>query len=143
MQKKEKLLIDSNFFVALSKNGDNLLERAEKLLEQILYNYELYITNHIFVEILTVVSQKVDKITASKIAIALNSGEFGVKVKYSDSNLELLALKYFLSDTRKNISMVDCISLAAIDYYGFKYFLSFDETDFKKYQNKLKFKLIS
>lgn len=140
MQKSD-LLVDSSFFVALGKPQDSLKEKATSFELENSGRYNFLITNHTYIEILTVLSYKTNKETAIKFARLVSLDDY-IKVIHTNSSVERNALKIFTSDPSKNISMVDCISLAAIEYYGFKEFLTFDKTDFKKYQNKLKFKIL-
>ena len=59
---KNNIFVDSNFFIALSNLGDSQHEKAVEVKKKITQgNYVLTITNLIFLEIVTVLSQRVGR----------------------------------------------------------------------------------
>src|SRR3989344_852398 len=122
----DRIFIDSSFFVALLSENDSLNKRANELLGDLNARGFLTVTSNFVVsEVITVLSQRVDK------QIAINFAQF----VYYSSNLdiiavdritELRALGYLKNIVSKNISFCDCATIAAMDLLRIKHLASFD-----------------
>lgn len=122
----DRIFIDSNFFIALLSGGDSLNKRANELLGDLNARGFLPVTSNFVVsEVITVLSQRVDK------QIAINFAQF----VYHSSNLdiitvdhptELKALDYLKNIVGKNISFCDCATIATMDLLKIKHLASFD-----------------
>ncbi|MFW5720166.1 MAG: type II toxin-antitoxin system VapC family toxin [Candidatus Dojkabacteria bacterium] len=134
-----KLFADSNFFISLTNTDDSTHLPAMEIFKSIGGFEELSITNFIFSEVITVVSQKVGKSEAMELGEDIKKK---VSIIYLDEDIMNLAWSVFKSDKSKNLSFTDATSLAIIKLMGFKKFLTFDKKDFRKYQSTLDFKII-
>ncbi|MBL7159235.1 PIN domain-containing protein [Candidatus Microgenomates bacterium] len=136
MDKNNRLFVDSNFFIALFNPTDALNQKAltisKKLKKE---NPRLYISNFVFLEVVTVLSQRVSR----KAAISLGNHllkDRQLEIIHIDKQLNKLTWKIFQNIKKKNVSFVDCSILAAMKAEGIKKLLTFDQSDFlslKKY----------
>lgn len=137
--KIEKLFIDTSFFVALFNRLDNQHQKAKQISEKLLVEAPgIFISNFIFSETVTVVSQKVDRETAVAAGLKLPSAKTFI---YIDSLLQQKSWNIFQKIDKKNIGFVDCSILAVMAHEDIKWLLTFDGTDFKSLQKPFKFKL--
>ena len=140
---KTKFFIDSSFIVALFKNFDSNHDKAKLISEQLFtLSSELIISDFVFSESLTILSQKVGKEIALKLQDFLLDRQI-FRIIYLDEILIMKSKEIFSQAKSKNMSFADCTSLAIIEYETIKNFVTFDKTDFKKYEWKYRFKIIS
>ena len=127
-----KVFIDSNYFIALYNPADTLHEKAKQIARQLLKdNPHTVISNFVFLETVTVLSQKLGKnyprAAGEKL---LQSSSFIV----IDNQLQQKSWEIFQKTERKNISFVDCSTLAVMEFENITSLVSFDKTDFKPLQ---------
>ncbi|SRR6266568_5087239 len=133
------LFIDANYFIALYNPSDALHEKAKLAAKQLQKdNLHTVISNFIFLETVTVLSQRLGK----KYALAagnklLQSNSFIVV----DEKLQQKSWEIFQNTERKNVSFVDCSTVAIMEFENVPTLLSFDRTDFKSLQKLYKFTL--
>ncbi|MBI4991277.1 type II toxin-antitoxin system VapC family toxin [Candidatus Gottesmanbacteria bacterium] len=118
------LLLDSDFLIALANKEDASHDKAIILFQKI-YKETLHVLNIVSQESTTVVSKRFGMIRAKLFYTRLN--ELVNKLIILDSNIESLAWKLFLAQTKKGTSFVDCANLATLNYYKLDGILSFDE----------------
>lgn len=128
-----KLLVDSDFLVALYKPDDSNNKKSKKIFKKI-ERFELYAINIVFQESTTVISKRMGMTHARKFFDSINR-LINTKIDV-DSYLEEESWKIFLKQTKKGTSFVDCANLAVIQRYKLDGILSFD--DF--YPDELKIK---
>lgn len=127
----DKIFVDSNFFVALYNSEDSLYERAlatSRSLEK--DPPRAFISNYIFLETVTVLSQRAGR----KEAIIrgnqlLDNNNFQI-IQITDS-LQTSAWEIFCETPKKNTSFVDCSTIAVMQAEGIDKLLTFDREDFK------------
>lgn len=139
MDKRDKLFIDSNFFIALFNPADTLNQKAltisQKLKKE---NPRLYISNFVFLEVVTVLAQRVSR----KAAISLGNHllkDKQLEIIHIDKRLNELSWEFFKKIKKKNVSFVDCSILAAMKAEGIKKLLTFDQGDFLSLKRKFRF----
>ena len=133
-----RIFVDANFFVALFNPQDTLYKEAIAKSQTIQKEKPLLvISNYIFLEIVTVLSQRVNR----KAAITLGKHlleDKQVQIVHIDKHLNNSAWEIFKEIEKKNVGFVDCSSLAVIEFEEIGKFLTFDQKDFaglvKKYQ---------
>lgn len=125
-----KIFVDANFFVALYSPQDSLHSNAEDLSKKLITgDSQLYLSNYIFSELTTVLSQRTSK------EKALIAGEFLLKdenftILFVDHDLQELSWEIFCETKKKNTSFVDCSTVAIMKAEGINSLLTFDQEDF-------------
>lgn len=123
------IFVDSNVFVGVFNKDDALHKRAITLwgfLEK--EQYRIVVSNFTISEVITVLSQRVDKETALEFAATMYGNERSeVEIIYSDERIEIRALDYLKSIPSKNVSFVDATIFAIIDLYQIRKLASFDK----------------
>lgn len=125
-----EIFVDSNFFIALFYAQDSLHNKAKTMgMELRKDNLPLVISNLIFLEIVTVLSQRVAR------SVAIHAGKEIIespiiRIVHVDEHLHSLSWQIFQEIPRKDTSFVDCSILAVMRAEGIKKFLTFDREDF-------------
>ena len=139
MAQKSEIFVDSNFFISLSNLEDSQHKRAVRIKKKVISQHCcIVITNLIFLEIVTVLSQRTGRQEAISLGEELLSDE-SVKVIHINPKLHNLSWKVFKEVSRKNTSFVDCSSIAVMGAEGIDKFLTFDNEDFAPLRRKYKF----
>ena len=136
MVERNKIFIDSNFYVAFYNPADSLHKSALEVGKEIIDDIKI-ISNLVFSEIVTVLSQRVGKVTAVRVGDFLQSSS-QVQSIHIDEYLQNESWKIFKQIAGKNISFVDCSIIAAMNIEGINQLLTFDD-DFKKLKRYHKF----
>lgn len=141
MDASERIFADSNFFVALFNSDDSLNKKAFEVADRLDdAKASLVISNFIFLEIVTVLAQRCGR------AIARSAGNYllnepRIGVIHIDENSQASAWRLFQQVSNKNVSFVDCSTIAIIEDEALQSLLTFDRTDCKKLQDHSRFKL--
>jgi len=122
-----RLLIDTDFLIALIKEDDKNHSRAISKLEGIKDSF-IFITPFTIPETATVLSYKVSQKSAKEFL-----KEARKKFVELPLNEEIVALadKIFLAQNKKGISWIDCLNAATVKYYKLDGILSFDKFYYK------------
>jgi predicted nucleic acid-binding protein len=124
---KRRILVDSDAWVALAKQNDAHHGEAQKILTFLEeHPVQLFTTNYVFTESVTVISQRVSHAAALQYIAAIKRPLASLKVLWVTEDLEEPALELFRSMTSKNVSLVDCANMAAMDYWKLDAIFSFD-----------------
>lgn len=131
MAPKSNLFVDSNFFIALYNAEDSLHIQAQATASHIIKaDCSLYISNYVLFEVLSVLSQKTGRqqsiMTGQNI---INDAQ--ITIIHINEALQQRTWEVFQEVTGKNISFVDCSTVAVMQYAGIRQLLTFDITDFK------------
>lgn len=138
---KNCVFVDSNVFIALANKDDYLHQKAKILKEKLRKEKaRLVISNLVLAEILTVLSIRVSKKKAVEFGELVFKKSKQLIIIRATSSLEELAFSYFKKIKSKNVSFVDCLTLAIVEVFGIKRVFSFDKD---LLQPKTKFELIS
>lgn len=122
---REKILVDSDFLIAVFRPTDSSHQKARKILQKLSHkSLELWVINLVVQEATTVVSYKMGMEEAKKF-YDLTNKEIDQIVQV-DSDLEKIAWKIFLRQTKKGTSFIDCANLACWQTYQLNKLLSFD-----------------
>jgi len=141
MEESKRIFVDSNYFVALFNPSDTLYQKALKIAKKIdERDMPLAISNFIFLEIATILSQKRGK------RVAIKAGEYllsnpKITLIHIDELLQEQSWNIFKQIKNKDISFVDCSIIAAMKSEGIDEHLTFDIEDFKKLQKNYRFQL--
>lgn len=141
MGEKTRLFADSNFLIALYNPHDTLFQKAAKLANQIKKeDIQLVFSSYIFLETVTVLSQRVNRKTATVAGkTLLEDPRF--EYLYMDQSLQERTWVIFQEIKSKNISFVDCSILACLEYEDIDKLVTFDQKDFLPLQKAYRFKL--
>ncbi len=141
MVQSERVVVDSNFWVALFNSWDSLYPKASKVASQLDKNKtRLVLTNLIFLETVTVLSQRRGR------RAAIETGEYllanpNIEKIHIDSDLQKSSWQIFKEIANKNASFVDCSTIAVMKAEGLHRLLTFDLQDFKPLSKKYRFGL--
>lgn len=133
--------MDANYFVALFNPYDSLHKEAFAIASALeKENPALIITNFIFLEIVTVLSQKRGRTVALEAGTYLLSAPT-ITTIHIDEALNSNSWNIFQHIAHKDISFVDCSILAVLRAESIPTLLTFDTSDFKRLQKEYHFKL--
>lgn len=122
-------LVDSDAFVALSKNDDSNSAKAQQILNILkLQKTKLYTSNYVFSESITVISKKVGYLAALSFIEVMKSSKNPFSFIWIDETIENMALEIFKQQTSKNVSFVDCTNMALLRHDQINAIFSFDES---------------
>lgn len=137
--KSEQIFVDSNYFIALFNEQDSLFKNADRISKELAqWHTPLFISNFIFLEIVTITSMRAGR------EIAIEAGKYllshsQIHVIHIDEELHAASWNIFQGTQPKNISFVDCSIVAAMKSEGIHKLLTFDTADFRKLQNQYHF----
>ena len=143
MAEENKIFADSNFFIALYNPSDSLHSESVRISQKIKKeDPDIYISNYIFLEIVTVISQRIGR----KEAVFLGNEILKnpkINIIHVDETLNKLAWQIFTKVPKKNFSFVDCSTLALLQFEEIGGLLTFDRKDFISFKDEYRFKLYS
>lgn len=128
MNGKSVIFVDTDAFVAVVKQEDTTHEKSIRLFQQLQKeNVSLLISNYIFLEVVTVISQKVGHKEAVLFIDNMQKDDSLLVIKRVDEELEEEAIRIFKAQTSKNVSFVDCTNMAFLKRGYADAIFSFDE----------------
>lgn len=134
------IFADSNFFISLANPEDNLHSKANEYSRAIeAKKSPIVISNFIFLEVVTIISQRQNRLAAVKAGEELQSNP-QIKIVMIDKDLQKSSWEIFQELLRKNISFVDCSIVAIMEAEGIKSLLTFDRTDFTPLRKQYHFR---
>lgn len=135
------VFVDSNYFISFFNPEDSLHERGlavgKKLNEA---NPQITITNFIFLEAVTVISQRVGRLSAidaGKKILAIPQ----LQLVHIDEELHEASWRIFQEIEDKDVSFVDASIIAVMRAEGVSTLLTFDTDHFRRLQKLHQFKL--
>jgi predicted nucleic acid-binding protein len=141
MAASERVFIDSNFFIALFNPADSNHARANALAQQLESRRDQrIISNFIFLETVTVLAQRRGKAVAREVGNILQTDSL-VTIVVVNEELNEATWRIFEKVEDKNISFVDCSTIALMRAENIQTLLTFDLTDFKKLRALYEFSL--
>ena len=139
MATSEEIFADSNYFVSSFNPEDTKYHHALQVSAKLdSENASLVITNFIFAEVVTVLSQRQGRQTAIQTGQYLLSHP-NIRTVHVDEYLQNAAWHIFQDSNDKNISLVDSSIIATMKSEGIQKLLTFDTTDFTKLQDQYRF----
>lgn len=139
MEVSEKVFVDSNFFIALFSKADSLHTRARAIATDIDSRaVQLVISNLIFLETVTVLSQRRGRAMAKEAGVYLLSAP-NVEIIHIDPSLQHETWVLFQHAGHKDISFVDCSTAVVMRSESISHILTFDVKDFKALQKHVRF----
>ena len=139
METSKVIFVDSNYFIGLSNPDDLLYARARKIAQSIQDDI-LVLSNFVFGEVVTVVSQRRSR------EAGIEAGQYilshpRIRFVHIDENLQKESWRIFQEIQSKNISFVDCSIIAAMNAEDISTLLTFDRSDFAALQKQYRFSL--
>lgn len=139
MEATNQIFVDSNFFVALFNSNDSQYAKALKLSKHLDEKGLLFtISNYIFLEIVTVLSQKRGKEVGNAVGEYLLTSS-NIAIVHIDEKLNQETWDIFRTIKNKDISFVDCSTTAVMKAEGIAKLLTFDQDHFKKLKKIFRF----
>ncbi len=136
MARRNQIIVDSNYFIALYNPNDALHERAKKYADSLEREAaSLVVPNLVFSEIVTVLTQQ----RGREVAVATGQylrNDSKISLFHMSEDVEKSAWEIFQEVTRKDTSFVDCAIVAAMRAEGIAHLLTFDKGDFKSLSKK-------
>lgn len=141
MGRFDLLFVDSNFFIALFHQQDSLHERALSIAKELDRQHRpLVISNFVFLEVVTVLSQRKSRAQAREVGHFFLSDP-GIVMWHVDEKLQQASWGIFQAVGHKGTSFVDCSIVALMRSEGIRTLLTFDQTDFRSLQKSFRFSL--
>lgn len=140
MEQSERIFLDSNYWVALFNSNDALYPAARALARKLdKEKSALIISNFIFLEVVTVLSQRRGK----EVAVAAGKYLFSDSIirVHIDASLQKDTWSIFQQMKEKNISFVDCSTIALMRAERIDDLLTFDVKDFRRLKRMFRFRL--
>ncbi len=141
MAHPDPVFADANFFVALFNPADALHDRAVTVARAIEdRGTPLVISALIFLEVVTVLSQRRGR------DVAVATGEYlrtnaAIEIVPIDPDLFDDAWRIFQEVEHKDVSFVDCSTIALLRADAADALLTFDDRDFRRLQKQFHFRL--
>jgi hypothetical protein len=136
-----KIFADSNYFIALYNPGDSLHREAIRVTNSLKKeNQKLVISNFVFLELVTVLSQRVGRVGAIYAGVEI-SGNSSIEFIHVDEMLQNVSWQIFQDVKEKSVSFVDCSIIAVMRAEGIHRLLTFDVKDFKNLQKQYRISL--
>lgn len=143
MEPFERVCVDSNYFIAYFNLSDGQHQRALEIGRKIgTDRIRIVISNYIFLEVVTVLSQRAGKKTARFAGTYLIESP-SIEIVHIDPQLHNESWHLFQNVEQKNISFVDCSTALLIEHENIQSLLTFDETDFNLLQKHARFQFFS
>lgn len=118
-----RVFADASAMVSFYDPKDSNYTKAQKLASKSL-RYPLLISNFVFAEIVTILSQRVDKQSAILAGKYIKENFTIIKIS---EDIENLAWEIFKKQTSKNVSFVDCTTFALYQDGAFDKAFTFDD----------------
>lgn len=136
-----RIFVDSNYLCTLHNPEDSQHQKAKKIASFLKKkNPELFISNFIFLEAVTVISQRVNRREAILLGRYLLNKEI-IKIIHLTPALNGQTWETFQKIKNKNMSFVDASILVLINEEGIDYLLTFDQEHFKNLRKIYHFKI--
>lgn len=131
MAENKDIFVDSNYFIAFFNSSDTLHARAIMIAKELYaQNTALIISNFIFLEVVTVLSQRVGRESGLRVGRHLLDDP-KVNIIHIDTALQQATWDIFQAVSGKDIGFVDCSILAVMRAEAVRTLLTFDRTDFR------------
>jgi len=131
MEGNSRVFVDSNYFIAFFNPADALHRRAIVAAKKLYAEDAVFvISNFIFLEVVTVLSQRVGRESALRVGAYLLDDP-KVEVIHIDSSLQEATWGIFRRVPGKDIGFVDCSILAVMHAEAIRLLLTFDVKDFR------------
>lgn len=125
--KGDDVFVDSNFFCAFYNPKDTLHAKALNLAGKLkLSKARLWISNYIFLEVVTIISQRVGKKWGITIGEKIKNVDFVSNI-HIDESMHCLSWELFKQVSRKDPSFVDVSIIAAMKAENIRMLLTFDK----------------
>lgn len=137
-----RIFVDANYFIALANPADSTHHKAIAISDHLAKeNPELIISDYIFLEVATVVSQRVSR-SDSIIICKTIQNDPQIEIIHINQDMWNLSWETFQRTKSKNLSFVDCSVIAVMQAEGINKLLTFDAEDFAPLQKKYHFSLL-
>lgn len=139
----EKIFVDSSYVIALANKTDTQHEKARAIAKGLAKkNPFLVLSNYVFSEITTVLSQRAGRAIARAVGEELLRHP-RAEIIIADEDLDYQAWTIFKQIQSKDVSFVDASIIATMQSAGISDLLTFDLTDFQSLSKRYDFKLFA
>ncbi len=136
------IFLDTSFICSLHLPEDSLHNKAIAISRELISEkVNLFISNFIILEVLTILSQRKSRYMAIVFGRSVKE-EGSIKIIRIDEILEELSWQIFQKTKEKNLSFVDCSTLAVLEKERIDYLITFDKL-FNRFQSKFHFKILN
>jgi len=126
----KRIFVDSNYFIAFFNPTDSLHQKTQDIGKELdRKGIPLTLSNLIFLEVVTVISQRRNKQIAGEVGEYLETNPL-VEIIHVDEVLHQNTWEIFKSVQQKDVSFVDCSIIACMRFEGIHELLTFDKKDF-------------
>lgn len=140
MATANKVFADSNYLLALYNSSNALHSRAHEIARRLAEEHvELYLSDYIVLEILTLLSVKLGRPVATTVVNSIMQSQQLENVHITE-DLYDMSWQIFQAIDNNNMDFVDCSSLAVMRYAGIKQLLTFDVTGFGPMRKQFAFR---
>jgi len=141
MEYSNSVLVDSSYIVSYFYKGDSNYNRAVELENNLIKFQNLAITPFIYLEIATILSQRVGKQSFNNVVLKALRKMSILELDF-ENNIYKSTKREFLHIKNKNISFVDLHTFLTAKEYGIEAIVSFDK-HFKHLAREYKIELIN
>ncbi len=125
--KGDDVFVDSNFFCAFYNPKDSQHLKALSLAKKLsLSKVQLWISNYIFLEVVTIISQRVGKKEGIAVGNKIKNDDFVSNI-HIDESLHQLSWEFFRQVSKKDPSFVDLSIIAVMKSRDIHTLLTFDK----------------
>ena len=138
----KSIFLDANFLIATHKIDDPMHSKALDLAS-IIDDNDLTVlsSNYVILETLTILSQRVSRLVATKTGSLLFSKNSPIMLVHVNEEIDTETWKLFRKVKNKNISYVDCSIIATMKNQNTRILATFDKKDFKALQKEYDFEI--
>ncbi len=136
------IFLDTSFICSLHLPEDSLHKKALTISNDLIkQEVNLFISNFIVLEVLTILSQRKSRQLAIEFGRSVKEEE-SIKIIRIDEILEEFSWQIFQKTKEKDLSFADCSTLAVLENEKIDYLISFDK-HFNRFQSEFHFKIIN
>ncbi len=138
-ERNNEIFVDSNYFIALANENDSLHAQALAASRNIENSaVQMHISNLVFLEVVTVLSQKRNRDVANTTGQYMLSDP-RISFLHIDEQLHDRSWNVFQRIPQKNVGFIDCSIVAAMEELAVSTLLTFDQKDFRQLQRDYRF----
>ena len=121
-----RTFIDTNIYIAMiNKTDPTHAEGISKIKYLVENNIELFTSNYIIAETITILSQRINKSIAEDFRNDIYKGN--TKILITNLEIEEITWDIFQKSTNKNIGYVDCTSIAFCKKFNIENLVTLDK----------------
>jgi predicted nucleic acid-binding protein len=119
------VFIDTSAFYALASRNDCFHKEAKKIFEKISMKSDIVTTSYVIVETAALLQNRGGHGVAVNFLNSVGEGRW-LRILWTSESLHHKGSALFRENSR-GVSLVDCVSFAAMRHYAIQYYFGFDE----------------